>query len=98
MVIDTSQYMTIEEATDLGPITGKRLMLFGIRLWQEDAYAREQFEALTMHILQRLGYASFDHPQPPRADVEAAVALGESLYPNTFEFVQHFREAMGDGE
>lgn len=33
-----------------------------------------------------------------RADVEAAVALGESLYPNTFEFVQHFREAMGDGE
>ena len=69
-VIDTSQYMTIEEATDPGPITGKRLMLFGIRLWQEDANAREQFEVLTMHILQRLGYASFDHPQPPRAAAE----------------------------
>lgn len=54
-MIDTTTLMSRAEQTSTDPISDDRLLVYAIRLWQENPEARKRLKAATIDIMLDMG-------------------------------------------
>lgn len=61
-LIDTSTLLTKAEQTSPDPISDDRLLVYAIRLWQENDHARAILKNTTIRLLMDMGLVEFTNP------------------------------------
>lgn len=58
-MIDTTTLMSRAEQTSTDPINDDRLLVYAIRLWQEEPEARKRLKATTIAIMLDMGLIEY---------------------------------------